>query len=94
MFRFLRPAGYAAVGLICTLSHADAAIVCEGDFQIVDGLRISTPYCQDENLAAELRKKGVAVSGQQVRRSAEVKQQACVSAAAYNDPICAQFWGD
>jgi hypothetical protein len=84
----------AFAGICCVASQARAAIVCDGDFQIVDGMTISTPYCQDETLAAVGRKQGFKVSGAQMRRSPELKRQVCVAQASANDTACADYIGD
>jgi hypothetical protein len=31
---------------------------CAGNFEIVDGMSVSTPCCQDENLAVHQQKRG------------------------------------
>ncbi len=79
----------ALPGLICAVSHANAEIVCEGNFQIVDGMNVSTPYCQDENLAVDQRKLGVKVTGGEVRHHPELKREACASMGNENETACA-----
>jgi hypothetical protein len=84
----------ACAGLCCVASQARAAIVCDGNFQIVDGMSVSTPYCQDETLAAAWRAHGFKISGAQVRRSPELKREICVSQASASDTSCADYIGD
>ena len=43
---------------------------CDGNFEIVDGMSVSTPYCQDENLAVQQRRRGSEVSGSEIRHHA------------------------
>ena len=47
-----------SMGFVLSVSPVNAAIICDGGFQIVRGEPISTPYCQDEDLAASARKNG------------------------------------
>lgn len=84
----------ACVGMACAASQARAAIVCDGNFQIVDGMSVSTPYCQDENLAAQQRKRGLDVSGSEIRRHPELKREACALASPANETTCAGYTGD
>jgi hypothetical protein len=88
MSRILKLCGSACAGLMCVTSQASARIMCDGNFQIVDGASVSTPYCQDENLAANLRSRGVKVTGGEVRHRAELKREACASASYANETAC------
>jgi hypothetical protein len=94
MSRCLKVCSTACAGLLCVGSHANAAIMCEGQFQIVNGMAVSTPFCQDESLSAAARKRGIAVSGTDVRRSIEVKREVCTAVASANDSSCAAYLGD
>jgi len=94
MFRRLKFLVPAIVGVTFLASQAEAAILCEGNFQILSGTAISTPYCQDENLAAVERKQGIGVSGEAVRRSPDAKRQACTNASTTNETACADYLGD
>jgi hypothetical protein len=89
MSQCLKSCSAACVGLFCVTSHAHAAILCDGNFQNVDGMAVSTPYCQDENLATQEMKRGFTVSGVELRRRPELKREACVSAASTNETACA-----
>lgn len=84
----------ACVSMTCAASQAHAAIVCDGNFQIVDGMRVSTPYCQDETLAAQQRKRGSGVSGSEIRRHPELKREACTLASPANETTCAGYTSD
>ncbi len=94
MSRCLKLCSTTCAGLICAVSNANAGIVCKGDFQIVDGMSISTPYCQDENLAANQRFRGVKISGVDVRRHPEIKRQACATASTANEAACIAYEAD
>jgi hypothetical protein len=85
-------AGAIAAAMLSN-SGADAAIRCEGNFQIVNGSSISTPFCQDQNLAAHARASGIPVSDARVRMSPEAKRQACLSSAS-DSATCADYLGD
>jgi hypothetical protein len=94
MSRCLKLCGTTCAGLICAVSNANAGIRCDGNFQIVDGASISTPYCQDENLAALQRKRGVNVLGGELRHRPELKRDACASADTMNETACAAYLDD
>ena len=72
-------------------SPAAANIRCDGSYQIVNGQPVSTPYCQDEDLASRARLRGAAVSGDQVRSSPDVKRKVCV---ATSDTACTSVSND
>lgn len=73
----------AAAGALIALTvgsvtqPADAAIRCEGNFQITSYGRINTPYCEDVYLAQVAREYGMRVSNQAVLRNPSVKERAC-----------------
>lgn len=56
---------------------AEARIACDGAYQLVRGQYISSPYCQDNNLAQVARSYGMRVSGDAVRNSPSVKARVC-----------------
>jgi hypothetical protein len=60
-----------------TVSSAEAAIRCEGRFQIVKGQRLSTPYCEDHLLAELARARGFRISDAAIRNSPTAKADAC-----------------
>ncbi len=66
-----------ALTLGSTTQPADAAIRCEGNFQITSYGRINTPYCEDIYLAQVAREYGMRVSNQAVLRNPSVKERAC-----------------
>lgn len=83
-----------SMGFVLLPSPVKAAIICEGGFQIVRGEPISTPYCQDEDLAASARKYGERTSGNEIRRSSELKRQSCVAAGDTNTQACGDYLAD
>jgi hypothetical protein len=78
------------IGCVASVLPAKAGIVCDGQFQIVNGQAVSTPYCEDEQLAHVLRWHGAKTSGEAVRRSAELKRQSCLL-AANGEAGCASY---
>jgi hypothetical protein len=56
---------------------AEARIVCDGNFQIVQGRPVSTLYCQERELARVARKFGWRVSANEIRNSESRKAQVC-----------------
>lgn len=56
---------------------ADAAIRCNGPYQIVQGNEIATPYCGDNYLAQVARSYGSKVSARAIRQNPNVKQEIC-----------------
>ncbi len=71
-------AGAVALGgALIASDPADARIRCNGNYQVVGGNEIATPYCQDEYLARVAREYGMRVSGAQIRASESTKAQAC-----------------
>jgi hypothetical protein len=67
---------FAAIGLI-TAAPATARILCDGNYQVINGQPHATPYCQDENLAQVARSYGMRVSGSAMRNSPSEKQRVC-----------------
>ena len=58
-------------------AQSQSRIICEGNFQIVLGLSVSTPYCREQNLAQVARGYGIPVSAEAIRRSESVKGDVC-----------------
>lgn len=56
---------------------AEAAIVCKDGFQKSGGTWISTPYCNDADLAHIARKHGVRISDSELRNDASKKYEIC-----------------
>jgi hypothetical protein len=62
---------------VAAAAPADARILCDGNYQIINGQPHATPYCQDENLAKVARSYGLRVSGSAMRNSPGEKQRVC-----------------
>ena len=90
MLRSLKVFPILAIGFVASVMPAEAGIVCDGNFQIVNGQPVSTPYCEDEQLAHVLRGRGVKISGEAIRRSAELKRESCLI-AANGESDCANY---
>jgi hypothetical protein len=56
---------------------AQAHIVCHEGYQVVEGQEISTPYCNDNYVAAVARDRGAKVSDAQVRNNPAKKDEIC-----------------
>jgi hypothetical protein len=67
----------ASGAFVLSQSGAEARIVCEGNYQIVDGRPISTPYCRDWELARVARSYGWRVTFQSIRFSESTRSQVC-----------------
>ncbi len=71
-------AGIGLALLMASTLSAQAKIKCEGRFQIVKGQgKISTPYCEDNYLAAVARSYGRKVSGSSIRHNPNLKSEVC-----------------
>lgn len=88
-------AGAALASGLIVLAHsgAEARIRCDGNFQIVSGLPVSTPYCRDKNLARVARTYGWRVSFEEIRYSESKKGDVC-RAIGYDNrvqEVCAPY---
>ena len=54
-----------------------SAITCHGDYQVVNGQEISTPFCRDNALADVARQTGFRVSDSEIRNNPAKKQEVC-----------------
>ena len=52
-----------------------AAITCNGNFQVVNGQEISTPFCRDNALAAVARQYGYKISDKEMRNNPSRKEE-------------------
>jgi len=68
---------FASGLLVLAQGDAEARIVCDGNFQAVQGLPVSTPYCRERNLAQVARGYGWRVSDEAIRYSETTKSQVC-----------------
>jgi hypothetical protein len=75
-FNFTAP---AFVIMALTYPAAVHAIECDRQYQIVNGSRISTPYCADQFLGQVARQRGLKVSDESIRQSANTKSDICRS---------------
>ncbi len=66
----------AALAFVPT-HRAEARIVCDGAYQIVQGSPLATPYCEDNYLAAVARGYGIRVSDVSVRQNPSIKAEVC-----------------
>lgn len=53
------------------------AITCHGNYQVVNGEEISTPFCRDNALAAVARQYGYSVSDAEMRNNPSRKEEIC-----------------
>lgn len=56
---------------------AEAAIRCNGRYQIVSGQELATPYCGDNYLAAVAREYGWKVTDSEIRNNPGTKLDVC-----------------
>jgi len=66
-----------ALSTIAALSPAAARIECRGNFQVTKYGLISTPYCEEEQIARVARSYGERVTGSEVRNNALKKVYLC-----------------
>jgi hypothetical protein len=65
-----------AGGLIAHTAPA-FAIQCDGNFQIVQGQPVSTPYCRDQYVAVVAREYGIKISPAIIRNNPKQKEEVC-----------------
>jgi len=76
--RFSLLTALAAVGAVWVSQPAPAqAFECEGNFQITDGRRHATPYCEDLNIVRVAREYGIRVSLDAIRFNPGKVEQVC-----------------
>jgi len=68
---------FLATSALAVGSSAHARIVCDDNYQVIAGQEISTPYCQDNNLAQVARGHGRRVSDAEVRNNPGLKNELC-----------------
>ncbi len=76
-WRLLKTAVAAAASLFLTASAHASAFDCKDGYQLVQGNRILTPYCQDELLTAVARQYGLKVSAEEIRENPNTKRHVC-----------------
>lgn len=55
------------VMIVAATGSARAAIKCDGDYQVVSGNEIATPYCSDNYTATVAQQYGLHVTKQEMR---------------------------
>jgi hypothetical protein len=76
------PSGFATLAVAALLalaaaSPAAAKIECRGNFQVTKYGLISTPYCEEEQIARVAQSYGARVTGAEVRNNALKKVYLC-----------------
>ena len=74
--RRMLPVAIIAAGLAASVSPA-LAINCKGQYQIIKGQELATPYCQDNYLAKIARQYGMHVSDATIRNNPNKKAEVC-----------------
>lgn len=82
----------AAATALVLPAPAKAHIVCDGTFQVLPTGELSTPFCQDEDLARRARSQGVKITGDAVRRNPSLKVGLC--AGSQDLAVCANYAND
>ena len=74
-----RAAGLVGVAIVAVMATAPASarIQCQGNFQVTKYGLISTPYCEEEQIARVAQSYGVRVTGAQVRTDPLKKVKLC-----------------
>lgn len=68
---------FILIPLAVAMSSPAFAITCHGNYQVVGGQEISTPYCRDNELGRVAREAGFNVSNEEVRNSGSRKEELC-----------------
>jgi len=76
-YRIMASAALAAGVMVLAQSGAEARIRCEGNFQVVNGHLVSTPYCREQTLARVARSYGFRVSDHAIRYNESTKADVC-----------------
>lgn len=70
-------AALTLAGIGTHAAPAAAAIQCDGNYQIVQGRPLSTPYCRDTYLAKVANEYGLRVTANQMRWNPSEKARVC-----------------
>jgi hypothetical protein len=70
-------AAVIAAASLTMAAPAVAAIKCQGNYQVVQGRLLATPYCQDGYLAQIAREYGFHETAHEMRWNPSKKQQVC-----------------
>lgn len=78
---------------IAGASAQASAITCKGEYQVVQGQLLATPYCQDNYLAHVAREYGTRVPARQIRNNPNKKAEVCrfMGFDARVSHICEQY---
>jgi hypothetical protein len=78
------------------ISSPAFAITCHGNYQVVNGQEISTPYCRDNVLAEIARQSGFDVSNSTLRDNPSRKEEICryLQSDIRVDTACAEVLPD
>jgi hypothetical protein len=68
---------FLAFAVLVISSSGAFAITCHGNYQVVNGDEISTPFCRDNALAAVARQYGHNVSDAEMRNNPSKKEEIC-----------------
>lgn len=72
---------FAALALpmafLAAAQPAEARIKCVNGNQMVNGVPLATPYCQDELVAKVAREYGIKVSANSIRQNPNLKRNVC-----------------
>jgi hypothetical protein len=92
------PSAVLASGLLMLLhgvgvARAESSIICQGNFQIVDGRSVATSFCRHRNLARVARSYGIRVSERKLRASESRKGDVCraIGFDTRVEEICAPY---
>jgi hypothetical protein len=84
-----------ATALILNFGHGDAQarMLCDGDYQLVAGLPVATPYCRELNLARVAHSYGIRVPVEAIRYSQSARSDVCRAIGSDNrvQEICAPY---
>jgi hypothetical protein len=64
---------------LALVQPAQSRIICDGNYQIVNGSPISTPYCRDLTMVQVARAFGIRVSLDAIRNSESTRRDVCAA---------------
>ncbi len=75
----MKKACFCALSAIIALSATPAAadVICQGDFQKVEGSWIATPYCSDHHIAKFADREGHHITTRQIENDSQLKDEIC-----------------
>lgn len=63
--------------VVALTNPAAARIQCDGPYQIIQGSKVATPYCEDSYLAHVARSYGSGVTPEAIRHNPNLKESVC-----------------